>query len=545
MYKNAVQARNRAIRAPETDIPESPSRENLEPKLVKSSIASVNRVLRTFPKNFHSAEPWAAWWRRIRRLSMGILIATFSFFGIGIWGSSSAQAQVQIGDFVWLDEDGDGIQEVGESGINSVIVDLYLDDTDCTGIREGNKDATFTTTNSPTDGAPGYYEFTNVPIGTHCVVLNRDNWDGTSGAPNGTLVGKIATTAIAGSDDVLDSDSSNTHKVLVTVAADDPTIDFGLVTPPSITPSDCYVIADAGDLLGRIDTASGRVDVIGRVNPPNGENLAMTTGLEILNVAGEKGTTPFITIDPANASTTIINPDNGLFDVDALAVDSATGEIYAVENSGILNLPAKPWPGRVWLVDRATGNATLVVTLNWPSPNPLKTALDPHIDGMALDPATGVLYGIYSAYGQIRSYLVTVDLTNGDLTFIGDRSSDPGWTGAGDIEDLSFASDGRLYAVTGDQGWLDETGFGNAGDYQGLITLDAATAQYTKIGDYGDPFEGTNWDMEALACTVANPTTATAVVPTLQQWALILLVVLIGVTSSWKLRRHKGKGGRP
>jgi hypothetical protein len=53
-----------------------------------------------------------------------------------------------IGDFVWEDIDGDGVQDAGEPGIENVTVTLQDDN--------GNTLATTTT------DATGFYEFTNL-----------------------------------------------------------------------------------------------------------------------------------------------------------------------------------------------------------------------------------------------------------------------------------------------------------------------------------------------------------------------------------------------
>jgi hypothetical protein len=67
-----------------------------------------------------------------------------------------------IGDYVWRDTDGDGIQDPTETGINGVTV-LLKD-------AAGNVLQTAVTTNSPTTGAPGYYNFTVDP-GTYIVMV--------------------------------------------------------------------------------------------------------------------------------------------------------------------------------------------------------------------------------------------------------------------------------------------------------------------------------------------------------------------------------------
>jgi len=60
-----------------------------------------------------------------------------------------------LGDYVWIDTDADGIQEVGETGLNGVTVNLY-----CSGSAVVLK--TTTTINNPVGGLPGYYQFTHL-----------------------------------------------------------------------------------------------------------------------------------------------------------------------------------------------------------------------------------------------------------------------------------------------------------------------------------------------------------------------------------------------
>ena len=67
----------------------------------------------------------------------------------------------RIGDFVWEDEDADGRQDAQEPGINGVVVRLFAD-FDNNGIPDfpDFPSCVTTTTNHPTTGAPGFYEFT-------------------------------------------------------------------------------------------------------------------------------------------------------------------------------------------------------------------------------------------------------------------------------------------------------------------------------------------------------------------------------------------------
>ncbi len=68
-----------------------------------------------------------------------------------------------IGDFVWIDENKDGIQNVGEYGVNGVTIHLLN--------AQGEIIATTITTNHPETGEEGYYLFTNVAPGAYTLVF--------------------------------------------------------------------------------------------------------------------------------------------------------------------------------------------------------------------------------------------------------------------------------------------------------------------------------------------------------------------------------------
>jgi len=76
-----------------------------------------------------------------------------------------------IGDYVWLDEDGDGVQDAGEEGIEGVTVSLFDD--------EGNLIATTTTDEN------GNYLFDDLEAGTYVVEVG-DGPDGTELTTSGT-----------------------------------------------------------------------------------------------------------------------------------------------------------------------------------------------------------------------------------------------------------------------------------------------------------------------------------------------------------------------
>ena len=122
--------------------------------------------------------------------------------------------QGAIGDYVWYDANGNGVQDAGEPGINGVTVDLY----DSTGT---NLLATTTTAYGGPNNVNGYYQFTGLSAGSYVVVV-----DSTTLPPNYT-----PTTSSVGSNFAIDSNGSPAPVTLPTDSSVDETIDFGYVSP--------------------------------------------------------------------------------------------------------------------------------------------------------------------------------------------------------------------------------------------------------------------------------------------------------------------------
>lgn len=123
-------------------------------------------------------------------------------------GLAAARAQNTVGDLVWLDEDGNGVQDAGESVVANVDVRIYDATTD------ELIDATFTNDS-------GNYSF-SVPDGAYYVIFD---------APAGLDFAARG----QGDDDSADSNADASGRADVTVSgADDTTIDCGLIEPTSV-----------------------------------------------------------------------------------------------------------------------------------------------------------------------------------------------------------------------------------------------------------------------------------------------------------------------
>jgi hypothetical protein len=119
------------------------------------------------------------------------------------------QCKGSIGDFVWHDENRNGVQDPNEPGINGVTVTL-------TPTNPAGAPQTTVTGTSPT-GQAGYYQFRNLCQGAYEVTVT-------------TPSGYSETLALVGAPDA-DSNGSPTTVTLPNRDSSDQTIDFGFTTP--------------------------------------------------------------------------------------------------------------------------------------------------------------------------------------------------------------------------------------------------------------------------------------------------------------------------
>lgn len=145
---------------------------------------------------------------------LGSLAAEPQKVGISL-GSCDAAS---LGDFVWVDTNGDGIQNDGPTGLNGVRADLMTPGADgIAGTVDDIPLASTITSNSPSN-APGWYRFPGLAPGTYFVRITRPP--------------AYAFTTSNATADANDSDANalgESHLVTLAVNQDDPTIDFGLV----------------------------------------------------------------------------------------------------------------------------------------------------------------------------------------------------------------------------------------------------------------------------------------------------------------------------
>jgi hypothetical protein len=124
--------------------------------------------------------------------------------------------KASIGNFVWKDQDRDGIQDAGEAGLKGVIVNL---------LDASGRKVVSTATNDL-----GFYQFTDLATGIFSVEISCKNF-----VCGGVLVGWRATQENQGSNDAKDSDGDAvTHRsdpVVLAAGENDSSIDFGFYRP--------------------------------------------------------------------------------------------------------------------------------------------------------------------------------------------------------------------------------------------------------------------------------------------------------------------------
>ena len=166
---------------------------------------------------------------------------------------------VSIGDYVWNDEDGDGVQDDEEEGINDVVVNLYNTDDELVG--------TMMTMQNPNNAEEqGYYFFENLPPGDYYVEFI-------------TPIGFIPTQQDdpAGDDVDSDVDGSNGPNTTPTYTLNpgdiNPTVDAGYSRPAMIGD---FVWLDSGDVPNvQDDNDSGLNGVVVKLFK-DGVNIAET-----------------------------------------------------------------------------------------------------------------------------------------------------------------------------------------------------------------------------------------------------------------------------
>jgi uncharacterized repeat protein (TIGR01451 family) len=154
---------------------------------------------------------------------------------------------VTIGDFVWLDNNSNGLQDNGEPGVAGVTVRAF------TAGGQPAVDINGAPVTAQVTDANGLYEFTNLPPGSYYVVFDLTTLPG----------GLVVTTPNVGNDDTIDSDASpSTGQTAATPflagGSSDLTLDMGLIELAAVRVGD-YVWVD-GNFNGQQDPGEPGVE---------------------------------------------------------------------------------------------------------------------------------------------------------------------------------------------------------------------------------------------------------------------------------------------
>ena len=223
---------------------------------------------------------------------------------------------IDIGDFVWDDLDGDGVQDAGEPGLDGVVVEL--------------RDSSGTLVATDTTSGGGTYGFTGLAPGDYTLTFV---------AP----VGASPTGTDAGANDAVDSDVDGSGVVAVSLVSgtSDMTFDAGFVTPASIGD----LVWDDLDGDGVQDSGEPGVDGVSAELLDNGGTVvdtAVTAGGGLYQFTGvAPGTYSVRFTAPVGAAFTAVDAGaNDALDSDADLVTGETPPFATSSGQSITNLDA-------------------------------------------------------------------------------------------------------------------------------------------------------------------------------------------------------------
>lgn len=211
-------------------------------------------------------------------------------------------------------------------------------------------------------------------------------------------------------------------------------VGLALAASVSALAQDIVAVSWSGSTYA-IDGASGSGALIG----PSG-----FSGLNAMakDSSGKLWTTSsddLLTVDPiTGAASFVVTMNNGVNSVRGMAWYSS--RLYVVQDGGSTTLPDE-----LYVIDVATGNATLIGIMNYPN-----------IQGLATDGATMWAWSIFDG-------LLTVNIGNGICTDV-----NPGIGATFDIQTLALDGNGRMY-----------------GCRDSLYTIDKVTGAQALVGSGG------------------------------------------------------------
>ncbi len=250
-----------------------------------------------------------------------------------------------LGDYVWVDTNGNGIQDENDAGISGVTVNLWTDDD-----NDGTPDTQVDTTTTDTDGK---YSFVSLVPGTRYIVQVVEPTTGYNGF----------SPADQGNDDAIDSDildgKNYTAVIVLTDSGMNPTIDAGLLLPATATPTPTSTKqplekGSIGDTVWN-DTDNDGIQEDGEPGLPNYTVQLLNTSGAVLETVttGTDGSYLFDNLDAGdyvvrfvlnNATTEQFSPQDAgsddAVDSDANATTGETATISLSSGEEITNVDA-------------------------------------------------------------------------------------------------------------------------------------------------------------------------------------------------------------
>lgn len=267
--------------------------------------------------------------------------------------------------------------------------------------------------------------------------------------------------------------------------------------------------ASGNTTLVQIDTVAQTVTTVG--DPGEyGPEIQLTPDASTVLMTDTSGN--LWSIDPSDGSnlgsTTIIFPDTPDDNENtATALEFVGGTLYAAfDRAG-----PETNPGYLGTINPATGATTGIGTL---------TGMNAPAGGLAY--SGGTMYAVSSANSEF-SQLYTVNLATGAATLVSDITF-----GGNQVEAMTALAivDGVAYTKSNDTtGGVDENV---------LYSLDLNTGELTEVFDMGQ---------YVVALTTATATTGgtgeASAIPTLPQWAMIIMALVLATFGASRLRQHK------
>lgn len=235
------------------------------------------------------------------------------------------------GDYVWLDDNGNGLQEESEEGLNGVRVELYQPGKDGQPNTADDVFLDFTRTADGPDGKPGFYIFSFLKEGDYFAKFVPP-------------VGYKISPQDRGNDDNLDSDvDPTTHTTIVTHLTDevnDDRWDMGLVEQGTAAVGN-YVWFDRNDDGEQNESADSGINgvqvTLYRDNGNDRPNLAqdelIATTVTKNNVEGHPGYYLFDELDPGQYFVQFELPKNSI----GFTVQGATGTSDPIDSDANLD----------------------------------------------------------------------------------------------------------------------------------------------------------------------------------------------------------------